>query len=445
MEELLNKLQELGQSHLLKFYDELTDEQKAELLTDMDSMDLPRVVEIYRTQIANQVDSNGQVKPRAKIEDNLLAPLEPDEQDVEYREIRSTLFNGISPILYSKVAVLLLAGGQGTRLGVDYPKGMYDIGLPSHESLFEIQAKRIKRIRDEYTTHSKCLLPWYIMTSKYTTKQTKEFFDEKDYFGLDRREVIFFEQGTMPCFDFNGKILLEAKHKIAKSPDGNGGVFEAMHKSGVIDDMKRRGTKFIHVFPIDNVLVRVADPKLLGHQPNKLRCTYPDVAIKVVEKTSPDEAVGTVCLLDGRVTVIEYSELPEELAKKRDPDTGKLIYNCANICDQLFRRQFLEKITPELMQKYHIAIKKIPHIDLETGELVKPEKPNGIKLEKFIFDAYEFSDLVVAVMCNREDEFSPLKNADTTSKDNPTTALKALKRAEELGIFNKYFLHLPAL
>lgn len=445
MEELINKLEELGQSHLLKFYDELTEEQKAELLTDMDSMDLPRVVEIYRTQIANQVDSNGQVKPRAKIEDNLLAPLEPDGQDVEYRDLRSMIFNGLSTIMYSKVAVLLLAGGQGTRLGVDYPKGMYDIGLPSHESLFEIQAKRIKRIRDEYTTHSKCLLPWYIMTSKYTTKQTKEFFEQNDYFGLDRREVIFFEQGTMPCFDFNGKILLEAKHKIAKSPDGNGGVFEAMHKSGVIEDMKRRGTKFVHMFPIDNVLVRIADPKLLGYQPPKLRCNYPDVVIKVVEKTSPDEAVGTVCLVDGRITVIEYSELPEELAKKRDPVTGKLLYNCANICDQLFHRKFLEKITPELMQKYHIAIKKIPHIDLETGELVKPEKPNGIKLEKFIFDAYEFSDLVAALMCNREDEFSPLKNADTTSKDNPTTALKALKRAEELGIFNKYFLHLPAL
>ncbi|XP_067938052.1 UDP-N-acetylhexosamine pyrophosphorylase-like [Watersipora subatra] len=419
MEDLRARCEAAGQEQLLQFWEDLTAEEKISLEEQINALNLTDINEYYRrTQT---------IKKGAAVDDQ-LEPLEPEvcggttrTPDHFLELYRNT---GLEKIANGEVAVLLLAGGQGTRLGVSYPKGMYNVGLPSRKCLYQLQGERIIRIEqvaaEKYNKHGN--VPWYIMTSEATKAKTSEYFQKKSYFGLKKENVIFFEQSTLPCLTFDGKIMLEGKAKIAKAPDGNGGLYRALGSSGVLQDMIGRGIKHIHVYCVDNILIKMADPVFIGF------CVTKEVQCgnKSVEKTNPTEPLGVVGKVNGTYQVVEYSEMALKTAQLRTPD-GRLKYNSGNIANHYFHIDFLADIVRnhdgELT--HHIAKKKIPCVN-EVGEPVKPTRPNGIKMEKFVFDVFRFAQRFCCWDVLREDEFSALKNADGAAESTPTTCRHAL-------------------
>ncbi|KAG8518619.1 UDP-N-acetylhexosamine pyrophosphorylase-like protein 1, partial [Galemys pyrenaicus] len=418
------RLQRAGQEHLLRFYAELAPGPRAALLAELELLDPDALREHCQRAAAACARSPGPLPDLAAR----LRPLPPERtgsasrSDPETRRLWEE--EGFRQIALNKVAVLLLAGGQGTRLGVTYPKGMYQVGLPSQKTLYQLQAERIQRMEqlagERHGTRS--TIPWYIMTSEFTLEPTAQFFKEHDFFHLDPGDVVMFEQRMLPAVAFDGRAILERKDKVAMAPDGNGGLYCALADHQILEDMERRGVEFVHVYCVDNILVRLADPIFIGF------CVLrgADCGAKVVEKAYAEEPVGVVCQVDGAPQVVEYSELSPETARLRAPDGG-LLYRAGNICNHFFTRGFLQLVTRELepLLKPHVAVKKVPHVDAE-GNPVKPLKPNGIKMEKFVFDVFPFAKNFVAFEVLREEEFSPLKNADSADRDTPTTARRAL-------------------
>jgi len=332
---------------------------------------------------------------------------------------------GLNAIGEGRLGVLLLAGGQGTRLGSSAPKGCYDIGLPSHKSLFQLQAERIAAIVKLAGTATS--LPWYIMTSGPTRGPTEAFFREHHFFGLSPADVIFFEQGVLPCFAEDGKFLLDTPSSLSVAPDGNGGVYAALNaplddsKMTVLSDLRRRGVYCVHVYCVDNCLVRVADPTFVGYCLSR----NADCGALVVRKTRPDESVGVVAVRNGKFGVLEYSEIPKELAERRDGDspTSPLSFRAANIANHFFTVEFLERVQEFSSEmSLHVARKKVPHIDLKNGSQVKPTSPNAIKLEAFIFDVFPFAERMAILEDDRAECFSPLKNKAGTGVDDEGTS-----------------------
>lgn len=297
---------------------------------------------------------------------------------------------------------------------------MFDVGLPSHKSLFRIQGERIRKLQElaKTLTGKDGHITWYIMTSEHTMQPTKAYFKDNDFFGLRDEDIVMFEQGSLPCFDFDGKILLDLKHHISKAPDGNGGLYRALRDTGVLADMNRRNVKYLHAHSVDNILIKVADPHFVGYCVKQ----NADCAAKVVEKSHPNEPVGVVCVVDGKYQVVEYSEITQKTAEMRNSD-GRLTFSAGNICNHFFTADFLNKIgsTYEKELKLHVAQKKIPFVD-NSGKRIQPDKPNGIKIEKFVFDVFEFAENFVTVEVPRDEEFSALKNADSAGKDCASTA-----------------------
>lgn len=321
---------------------------------------------------------------------------------------------GMKAVSNGEVAALLLAGGQGTRLGYDGPKGMYDIGLPSHRTLFQFMAERIKKL-GQLSGGGENIVPFYIMTSPLNHEATTTYFASHDNFGID---VQFFPQGTLPALTSEGKIVLETPTSLSLAPDGNGGIYPAMVKHGIITDMKARGIKYIHVFGVDNALVKPADPTFVGYciQQNA------DCGNKVLWKTSPDEKVGVVATKDGKPCIVEYSDISKEMSERTD-ENGRLVFGAGNICNHFYTLDFLENvIVPNLGNMYHIARKKIPYYDHDLKMTVKPTSNNGIKLESFIFDVFPLSQRMAVLDVARVEEFAPVKNPPGSESDSPDTA-----------------------
>ncbi|RMJ23814.1 UDP-N-acetylglucosamine pyrophosphorylase [Aspergillus sp. HF37] len=376
----------------------------------------------------NQLAETALAPPKAEQEPASLEPL-PDVAlasilDSDPNDIQRWYDEGLKLVAESKVAVVLMAGGQGTRLGSSDPKGCFDIGLPSHKSLFQIQAQRIARLQmlAQKVSGKEAVIPWYVMTSGPTREPTEQFFQQHNYFGLDKKNVFIFEQGVLPCISNEGKILMESKAKAAVAPDGNGGIYQALVTSGVREDMRSRGIQHIHAYCVDNCLVRVADPVFIGFA----SALDVDIATKVVRKRNATESVGLILQKNGKPDVVEYSEIDKETAEARDPKQPDVLkFRAANIVNHYYSFRFLESIENWSHKlPHHVARKKIPCVDPNTGEALKPEKPNGIKLEQFVFDVFPMTplDKFASIEVRREDEFSPLKNAKGTGLDDADTS-----------------------
>ncbi|CAG8565318.1 1460_t:CDS:2 [Ambispora leptoticha] len=419
IESLKAKYAAAGQEHLFSFYDELGPEEQNSLFDQLSKLDVERVNRIFKKAVSgSEAASASQQASLEPLPDEVFdSVLDADEVKIKNWE---TL--GLKLIAENKVAVILMAGGQGTRLGSSAPKGCYDIRLPSAKSLFQLQAERILRLQkyaqETTETVSKVIIPWYVMTSGPTRPATEAFFKEHNFFGLQEENVIFFEQGTLPALTNDGKIFLETKSKLAIAPDGNGGIYAALRYEGVLDSLKTRNISYVHAYCVDNCLVRVADPVFIGYCVSK----NADCGAKVVRKSSPEEPVGVIAIKNGKFNVVEYSEIDPAIAATTTPN-GQLAYRAANIANHFYTVDFLNRVESfENELEYHIARKKIKHVDITTGELVSPSKPNGMKLELFVFDVFPFTENMAVFEVDRKEEFSPLKNAPGTGVDDPETS-----------------------
>lgn len=381
-------------------------------------MDLERIDTIYN---AAMTKSSEEIKEKA--------PLQPIEQyasvsDSPLDQLQDWSTAGMKLLSENKVAVLILAGGQGTRLGFDGPKGAYDIGMPSNSSLFQYFCERmlkLQRLVEKECGVVNVVLPIYVMTSRMNHETTTEFFQQHKYFGLEPSQVHFFTQGTLPCLTQDGKIIMETPCRVARASDGNGGIYKALEASGTLDELDAAAVQYVHVFSVDNALCRPADPVFIGYCLEK----QAECGNKVVWKVSPDEKVGILAKRDGQYCVVEYSELDGETAAMMDSENDKLVYGAGNICNHLFSVDFLKKITTSGELEFHVAHKKIPHVD-DEGETVHPTSNSGIKLEAFIFDVFPLAESMAVLDVRREDEFSPVKNAPGNSIDSPDSARRML-------------------
>ncbi len=422
--DIQEKLQQHGQGHLLRFYDELAEHQQINLLEQIAKIDfhqLDRLIESHVKQHPPVQISEGIRPPETE-------PRRPADQDTQARHAEARA-HGQKLLREGKVAAFVVAGGQGTRLGYEGPKGCLEVTPVVKKSLFQVFAEQILAATRRYGKP----IPWYVMTSPINDVATRAFFRHHGYFGLAEEDVFFFTQGTMPSISTEGKLLLAAKDQLAVNPDGHGGSLLALRRSGALDDMARRGVEQISYFQVDNPLVHCIDPLFVGlHAQAKA-----GMSAKALPKRDPMEKLGNFCVSDGDVHVIEYSDMPDELARQTTDD-GRLRFRAGSIAIHVIAREFVEHLTEgdQCKLPFHRADKKVPHLD-QTGQLVQPEEPNAVKLEMFVFDAMPLSDHVVILETDRDEEFSPVKNKE--GKDSLATCLhdqvrRAAEWLEEAGL-----------
>lgn len=385
-----------NQSHLLAFWEQLSPAQRQNLLVQIEKLDFLEI----NGWVAKYVKKTAVSAISADFSPPPFYHFNPGPE--QKRKYAQAIELGRELVSAGKVAAFVVAGGQGTRLGFDGPKGDFPISPVKNKTLFEIFAEIIASVSERRQT----VCPWYIMTSPLNHAETKEIFRLNSYYGLDEKDVFIFQQGTLPNFGFDGKILLADKDNIACSPDGHGGSLKAMYKSGALEDMKRRGVEFISYFQVDNPLINIFDPLFIGlHALDKA-----EMSSKAVIKSEPKEKVGNFCMVDGKITIIEYSDLPDEFAEKRSPD-GSLAFKLGNIAIHIINRTFVEKLNSAgFVLPLHRAVKEISHIDLQ-GNFVEPDRPNGVKLEGFVFDALPLASKSIILETLRSEEFAPVKNA----------------------------------
>ncbi|RAL26051.1 UDP-N-acetylglucosamine pyrophosphorylase [Thermoflavimicrobium daqui] len=392
-----NILLRYQQEHLLNHLSDLRPEEQEILLSQIDSIDFKQMENLYR-QVENNLNNN--------TEEAVFNPLESVNWQELSNEMKDHCFElGMNLIKQGKVGVLVVAGGQGSRLGYEGPKGTYDIGLPSKKSLYQLQAERLLNLSNKANR----VIPWYIMTSPENHEATVLFFELNSFFGYPQEDIFFFQQDVLPALDLNGKIVMKSPKEIYLVPNGNGCCFSALKRSGGLNDLNKRGIEWLFYYNIDNALIKVADPGFIGYSHMKGN----PIASKFVEKRNPDEKVGVFGLKNGRPCVIEYTELPESM-KYKQISTGQLMFNQANISVHLFHKDFIEEIA-DYDLPYRVARK---NLNISNGNV------DVFKFELFIFDLFPYADYMTSIQVIREEEFAPVKNK--TGPDSPSTAKKLI-------------------
>jgi UDP-N-acetylglucosamine/UDP-N-acetylgalactosamine diphosphorylase len=393
-----------GQQHVFRFWDRLTAAERERLLAQAEAIDLPALMQ----ELAATHGRAEQGPPK-------LGPVEveriPEHGGDAARHARAREI-GTGLLAAGRVAVLVVAGGQATRLGYDGPKGAFPIGPVSGRTLFELQAQKIRRLRARFGRE----VPWYVMTSDATDAATRALFERHAHFGLPERDVFFFRQGMVPSFDFDDRILLAEPGRIMENPDGHGGSLTALLRSGALDDLDRRGVDTLFYYQVDNPLVRMADPAFLGFH----SLAGAEMSCKVVRKRDAYEKAGVLARIDGRIGVVEYTELDATSRGARDA-AGELVYWAGNTAIHVFDVDFVRRVASEAARwlPFHAAEKKVPTVDAQ-GHPFTPNAPNGRKLERFVFDALPAARAVCIVETARSEEFSPVKNA--TGSDSPESS-----------------------
>jgi UDP-N-acetylglucosamine/UDP-N-acetylgalactosamine diphosphorylase len=415
---LLEKFGRAGQGQVFAFWAQLNDAGRRALLEQAGEINLDEVARLARTLLgaggAADVDLTG-LAPAP-----YMARPENGGDGAAWARARAA---GEEALRAGRVAAFTVAGGQGTRLGYAGPKGTFPVTPLKQKPLFQVFAEKLIAAGRRYGRP----LQWFIMTSHANHEQTEAFFAERRFFGLDRARVHFFRQGRMPAVDFSGRILLAAKDCIAMSPDGHGGSMRALERSGVLDLMRSAGIDTITYFQVDNPLVRCVDPEFIGWH----LLHGAEMTAKMVPKAYTEEKLGHFCLQHGRLVVIEYSDLPLEMQREIDPQTGRLRYLAGSIAIHILDREFVRRMAAGSgagdgpVMPFHRADKKIATIDPD-GNPVQPVRQNGAKFEMFVFDALPFARNGLVIETRRADDFSPVKNAE--GMDSPRTAREDLLR-----------------
>lgn len=403
--EAKTKLDSIGQGHVLRFFDSLSEASKKRLLDQLAAIEPKLIDELVKTYVKQKPP----VKLPTKIEPVSVLPAKPTAAQAEhYRRAKA---RGEELLRQGKVGAFLVAGGQGTRLGYDGPKGEFPVTPVRNKPLFQVFAEQLLN----HSRTSGRVVPWYIMTSEVNDGPTRAFFEKHNYFGYAKSDIFFFKQGMMPAFAFDGSMLLGEKDSLALSPDGHGGSLRAIDRSGALADMKRRGIEHLSYFQVDNPLVHTIDPLFIGLHD----LSGSEMSSKTIPKAGPFEKVGNFCVGDGKLQVIEYSDLPKELAEKTNA-SGGLLFDAGSIAIHALRVSFIERLNAggKLNLPWHRAEKKVPFVDA-NGNAVKPDSPNAVKLEQFVFDAIPMANNPIVFATERSEEFSPVKNAE--GDDSPAT------------------------
>lgn len=402
-EETLEKLNRYNQNEIINIMSKkYTQEEKKNLVEQLENIDLEQITSLYKnaTNIPT-IDKN-------KIEHIKYTDLSAlsEEMFKEYKQI------GVDIIKNNKYAVITMAGGQGTRLGHKGPKGTFCIDTVNGEKyLFQIIVESLEKANKKYDV----IIPWYIMTSEENNDQTIQFLEENNYFGYPKEKVKFFKQGKVPMIKTNGNLIIDKNKLIKEASDGNGSIYKSLKNAKLLDEMKANGIEWVFVGGVDNILLKIVDPILTGLTISEKNL----ISSKSVVKKNAKERVGVFCKLNGVPKVIEYTELPEQMAEEIDK-SGELMYGEVNILSHLFNIKALEKLAEQRLP-YHTAFKKSNYLN-EEGEFIEVSDPNAYKFESYIFDGFSFFDDMSILRVNRENEFAPIKNKE--GSDSPETAIQ---------------------
>jgi UDP-N-acetylglucosamine/UDP-N-acetylgalactosamine diphosphorylase len=406
-------LRQHHQEHLLAHWDRLDDAQREALLSD--------IAQVHFSALDALIERNvRKAEPFPLPKDIQPAPFYPAQPGIDFvGKYADAVKRGVSLIRKNKVCAVTVAGGQGTRLGFDGPKGAFHISPVKNKPLFQLFAEFIRGTNRRYGSD----LTWYLMTSPQNDAQTREYFAQNAYFGLAPERVRFFRQGVMPAFAPDGRILMDSTSRIAFSPDGHGGILLALRRSGVLADMAAAGIEHLSYWQVDNPIVKAVDPLFIGlHDLDGAQ-----MSSKMVPKVDDVERVGNFAVGDGKMMVIEYSDLPESLARARD-EAGRRKFDAGSIGIHVLSRSFVEELTADEAHfglPWHRAVKKVPYVDA-TGKRIEPKEPNAVKLEAFIFDAIPLAKDPMILETARAEEFSPVKNA--TGVDSAETSRRDMNR-----------------